>query len=376
MTKAAPEPRRVLMTVDAVGGVWTYALELAAGLAPLGVEVLLASMGPRPSAAQRAAAAALPNVRLEVSGYRLEWMDDAWDDVEEAGDWLLELACDFQADLIHLNGYVHAARPWGCPVLVCAHSCVLSWWEAVKRAPAPPEWDEYQRRVERGLAAADLVVAPTRAIMEALQGHYAFSTPRQVIPNGREVSRFQRAASKQPVIMAGGRLWDEAKNIALLQAAAPRLRWPVHVAGAGQWQESGDAIGPVDGVRMLGQLRPEQMAEALLGASIYAAPARYEPFGLGILEAALAGAALVLADIPSLRENWDGAAVFVSPWEAEEWITALNGLAKDPPALAQLSAAAKARAQHFSQKSFIRAYAQTYRELTASSRLTLHPSCV
>ena len=41
-------------------------------------------------------------------------------------------------------------------------------------------------------------------------------------------------------------------------------------------------------------------------ASIYALPARYEPFGLSILEAALSGAALVLGDIPSLREVWGG----------------------------------------------------------------------
>ena len=34
-------------------------------------------------------------------------------------------------------------------------------------------------------------------------------------------------------------------------------------------------------------------------------PARYEPFGLSILEAALSGCALVLGDLPSLRELWD-----------------------------------------------------------------------
>ena len=48
---------KILMTADAVGGVWTYALDLAVGLAPRGVEVVLAVLGPAPSPRQRAAAA-------------------------------------------------------------------------------------------------------------------------------------------------------------------------------------------------------------------------------------------------------------------------------------------------------------------------------
>jgi hypothetical protein len=34
-------PRRVLMTTDAVGGVWTYSLELARGLSDVGVSAIL-----------------------------------------------------------------------------------------------------------------------------------------------------------------------------------------------------------------------------------------------------------------------------------------------------------------------------------------------
>src|SRR5205085_8494205 len=65
----------VLMTVDAVGGVWSYALTLCAALP--GVRFVLALMGPAASVAQRAAAARLGNVVLEEAPYRLEWMDGA-----------------------------------------------------------------------------------------------------------------------------------------------------------------------------------------------------------------------------------------------------------------------------------------------------------
>ncbi len=47
------QPLKILMTADAVGGVWRYSLDLIDGLAKHGVSVLLASMGPRPSEDQK-----------------------------------------------------------------------------------------------------------------------------------------------------------------------------------------------------------------------------------------------------------------------------------------------------------------------------------
>src|SRR5947209_4436730 len=137
---------RVLMTADTVGGVWTYVMDLARALDPHGVEVVLATMGARASADQRAAAHACRNVRLIESDYKLEWMQSPWEDVERAGDWLLELEHRFAPDLVHLNGYVHAALPWSASVLVVGHSCVRSWFTAVKGS-VPAEWDEYTQRV-------------------------------------------------------------------------------------------------------------------------------------------------------------------------------------------------------------------------------------
>ena len=56
-------PLTVLMTADAVGGVWHYALALCAALPE--IRFVLAVMGPMPSAAQRDAAGRLDNVVLE-----------------------------------------------------------------------------------------------------------------------------------------------------------------------------------------------------------------------------------------------------------------------------------------------------------------------
>ncbi|HYP18243.1 MAG TPA: glycosyltransferase, partial [Opitutus sp.] len=153
-----PPPRRILMTADTVGGVWTYALDLCRGLAAHDIQVVLATMGGVPNAHQRAEVAALGSaVQLHESDYLLEWMDDPWRDVAAAGEWLLELERIHAPDVVHLNGYAHAALPWSSPTLVVAHSCVYSWWRAVKREAPPDHWHTYHTAVRRGLEHADLV---------------------------------------------------------------------------------------------------------------------------------------------------------------------------------------------------------------------------
>ena len=131
---------KILMTTDTVGGVWTYAIELSAELARQGIQVGLATMGDPPRAQQRREAHAIPGLNLFESTYRLEWMDDPWDDVKQAGEWLLYLEEMMRPDVVHLNGYAHGALPFKAPTVVVAHSCVLSWYRAVKGTAAPASW--------------------------------------------------------------------------------------------------------------------------------------------------------------------------------------------------------------------------------------------
>jgi glycosyltransferase involved in cell wall biosynthesis len=341
---------KILMTADAVGGVWTYALELARGLAPHGVEFTIATMGPRPTAAQQRQAAQLPNVSLRESDYRLEWMDAPWREVDAAGEWLRALAAELAPDLIHLNGYSHAALRWPAPVLVVAHSCVLSWWRAVKNEPAPNDWNEYRERVAVGLRAADFVVAPSGSMLATLAQNYGSFPRRGVIPNGRDERHFW-IGKKEPLIFAAGRFWDEAKNLAALQEAAAVVDWPLRIAG------SEGAAG--DLVR-LGFLSAEEVAGWLARASIFCLPARYEPFGLSALEAAFSGCALVLGDIASLREIWQDAALFVDPNDPAAIAATLQSLIRDRAQRAELALRARERARQFRLKKMADRYLSLY----------------
>ncbi|HEX9082267.1 MAG TPA: glycosyltransferase family 4 protein [Holophagaceae bacterium] len=350
------------MTTDAVGGVWDYSLELAAGLARSGVDIVLATMGPPPGPQQRARAEAIPGLTLVEGNYRLEWMPDSDLDVVRAGRWLLGLEKRIAPDLIHVNGYAHAALPWRAPCLVVAHSCVLSWWRAVKGEEAPREWHLYARRVEAGLRAAAAVVAPTGAMLRILQEIYGPLARTVTIWNGRRPGGYAPAA-KENFIFGAGRLWDEAKNLAVLQELAPDLSWPVVLAGSWQRPEGGGR--PPAGVRFLGRLPPEEMAFWQGRAAVYALPARYEPFGLSILEAALSGCALVLGDIPTLRELWEGAALFVPPDDRDRLRAALEELAVAPARRARLGRAARERARSYTSERMTAVYLELYGEVAS-----------
>jgi glycosyltransferase involved in cell wall biosynthesis len=328
---------RVLMTADAVGGVWTYACDLAAAL---DAEVTIATMGPPPPESGE---------NVVVSTFALEWEDDPWEDVDRAGAWLLELEEELEPDLVHLNGYAHGALPWRAPVVVAAHSDVVSWWWAVHAEPPPERYARYRSAVEAGLRAADAVVAPTHAVLDDLRRHYRLCRERVVVPNGS--SFVPGEARKEPFVLGLGRFWDEAKNIAALERARTSSRWPIVTAGEGT---------------PLGRLDRDEVRALLARASVFAAPAKYEPFGLGILEAARSGCALVLGDIPSLREVWGDAAVFAAPDDDEAIAAALRLVARDEELRLELAERARRRAARYSVDAMAAGYTRVYERVLSA----------
>jgi glycogen synthase len=357
---------KVLMTTDTLGGVWTYTLELARDLGHRGVEVAVATMGSPLTRAQRKQASELQNCSFYESRYKLEWMQNCWRDAERAGEWLLELERRLEPDVIHLNGYVHGALRWRTPVLVVAHSCVLSWWRAVHGCDAPAEWTEYSKRVRLGLRSADYVVAPTEAMLACVREHYGVSAPTAVISNARSLARFS-PGEKRRFVLSAGRVWDKAKNIRAVERAAENLACPVYVAGDYAHPEGKETYRPRN-VRHLGALQPEALAVWYSAASVYALPAFYEPFGLSVLEAALSGCALVLSDISSLVEIWEGAALFVPPTDVQALADSINMLMEDDSLRQLLAHKARARASRFTAQRMGEAYQRLYTELVAAAK--------
>ncbi|KAA0123419.1 glycosyltransferase [Methylobacterium sp. P1-11] len=338
-----PAPH-VLMSADAVGGVWQYSLDLAAGLIRQGLAVTVAVLGPAPSEARIAAAQADTGACIRVTGLPLDWTAETPGAVLDAAAALARLAREIGADLVHLHSPAMALADFSVPVAAVCHSCVATWWDAVETGPLPADLAWRHDLTARGCRAADALLAPTRAHALATARVCGLAQPPVVVRNGRAPRSVpQRAAV--PVAFTAGRLWDRAKNATALDRLAGRLSVPLRAAGS---------VGGPNGARvetrhlqLLGRLDDAGIAAELAGRPVFVSLARYEPFGLAALEAAASGCALVLSDRPGFRELWDGAAAFVGADDDAAAAKAVQALLDDPARREAAGAAAADRAARY-----------------------------
>jgi glycosyltransferase involved in cell wall biosynthesis len=361
-------PLRLFLTADAVGGVWTYALDLARALAPEGVETTLAVLGPDPDEAQVADAAAIPRLRLLLTDLPLDWTAADADEVVDAAHELASLAEEAGADIVHLHSGALADAAFPAPVVVSCHSCVATWWAAVRSGPLPDDFLWRAKLVGKGYRAADALIAPTAAFAKLTARTYGLPQAPAVVHNGRRVlpQRQDRPAFASSFAFTAGRLWDDGKNIAALDRAAART--PILILAAGPVEGPNGARIVLENVKALGPLSEDEVARWLKPAPVFVSAARYEPFGLAVLEAAQAGCALVLSDIPTFRELWQGAALFVPPDDDHTIAAAIDGLVKEQALRADLGATARERALRYSVEAMAAGVLATYRSLVQRGR--------
>lgn len=357
---------KILMTTDNIGGVWTYAIELAKGLKKCGDEVFLAVIGNSLTQNQKMELQGIPHSSFSA---KQEWMENPWDDVQKAGKWLLQLKQKVKPDVMHFNSYALAALNWQVPIIVTLHSCVLTWWEAVKNEHAPANWQLYRQNISKGIKNADVVVAPSNAMLNAAEKYYGPFLNKKRIYNGRNATNFH-AAEKEKFIFSMGRIWDEAKNVKLITEAASKINYPVFIAGKYQ---AGELTDPVSNVYMLGQLNGEQIADWLSFAAIYLLPAKYEPFGYTFVEAAFSGCALIGGNIGSLREIWNDAMLYADTTNAGKLAEQVNRLMEDEEKLQIMQSRASRHAnQFYTTEKMVMKYSMLYKKLVNEKVMLQH----
>jgi glycosyltransferase involved in cell wall biosynthesis len=367
---------RVLITTDTIGGVWTYTRELAIGLLEAGCEVAIVSVGPLPSAEQQKWLQQLgqqwPN-KTWFAGKEcsLEWMQKNGDCYFNSEGFLLECVRYFNPDIFHSSQFCYGALPINIPKIVIAHSDIFSWWHSCRGGyPEDSEWlRNYISSVHRGIKGADIVIAPTKWMLEQVKAFYGPVKSTAVVFNGRKVSVFSNLSRKLQAITAG-RLWDEAKNIQLL--ADIDTPFPLYAIGDCSFENEREGSRDTGQVHFLERIEEEALIQLFAQSSIYIITSCYEPFGLAAVEAALAGCAIVANDIPSLREVWGNAAVYFPCNNAAILSSILGWLAEDRRSLALAAKKANARAKTcFSREQMIEKYLGIYQQLLGTG-VTCH----
>ncbi|URD60793.1 glycosyltransferase family 4 protein [Sphingomonas sp. KRR8] len=356
--------RRLLLTTDAVGGVWTYSLDLAREVAAQDdMVVLLAVLGPAPNAEQLDAAAAIPGLQLIDTGLPLDWTAGSAEEVRAAANALALLAEQSGADLVQIHAPALALASYPVPVITVVHSCVATWWSAIRSGSLPADLAWRRDLATEGLRRSDLLAAPSRSFATALRDTYGLKHAPIDVPNGRVPLTAGSEIAPGGFVLTTGRLWDEGKNIATFDQAAALTALPFRAAGASEGP-NGAAI-QLRHAEALGQVDESTLTALLSKRPIFVSPARYEPFGLSVLEAAQAGCPLVLSDIPTFRELWDGAALFADT--AEQIAAAVERLTGEDEAR-RFGDAARTRATRFSPQATARAMLTHYNSLLGRER--------
>jgi len=363
----------VLITSDTVGGVWTYTQELVTGLVHARHHVTLVSFGKLPVPHQTAWMQNLPGLDYRPTEYRLEWMEIAERDIEESKRYLELLIQEVKPDVLHFSQYCYGDLVTNIPKVVVAHSDIVSWWAAVHgHVPEDAPWmRSYRETVSRGLRGADLVVAPSRWMLDQISKYYLQPAAEQVIYNGRTPSLFDPDAHKDDSVLSVGRVWDPAKNVSLLMQREQEAR--VSIVGwerePGREDRQRSVHAPAN-VTLMGAKSQVELRKMYAEAAIYAASSRYEPFGLAPLEAALSRCALVLNDNPVFHELWDDAGIFFNKDDAEDCAKRIDELRRDPDLRTDYASRAyNTGCEKFAASRMVEQYEKAYQELASTVRL-------
>ncbi len=164
-------------------------------------------------------------------------------------------------------------------------------------------------------------------------------------------------------VLAVGTL-EPRKNLPRLVAAYSALprdlqeAHPLVVVGARGWQ-TGPTLAALrslgDRCLILGSVSDSALAELYRRCAVFCYPSLGEGFGLPVLEAMAAGAAVITSNVSSLPEVAGDAAEYADPLDTASITAALDRVLRSPARSFELRERGIARARRFSWASFARA---------------------
>ena len=204
-------------------------------------------------------------------------------------------------------------------------------------------------------AAAKTVVAPL-GVAASLQNTSATTTSAYDGDATAELERLPEAG----FVLAVGTL-EPRKNLPRLVAAYSRLdeaiqaRHALVVTGRTGW-ETGETLRALRSLGerciTLGYVSDAQLAELYRRCAVFCYPSLGEGFGLPVLEAMAAGAAVVTSGISSLPEVGGDAAEYVDPLSTESIAAGLRRVLEDEQLRSSLGERGRRRAGEFSWERF------------------------
>lgn len=235
-----------------------------------------------------------------------------------------------------------------------------------------------------GRSQAAFTCLSNHSARQAHQLGLASSDQLRVVPNGIDPNEFQPTEDRrrqardrwgldeeETMVLTVGRLAAEKGQDVLLEAMArledrhPELR--LLVAGTGNRKGLLERSASVpENLRFVGYV--EEVASLYWAADLYVHPARYEGFGLAVLEAMAAGCPVVASRVGGIPELLGEAGVMVPPDRVERLSDAIEKILANKDRQRHLSRQAQDRAREFDLDRMLDRYDRIYRETLGTGR--------
>jgi glycosyltransferase involved in cell wall biosynthesis len=316
---------------------------------------------------------------------------EAWEDdsLDERFTWRLIAARD---PLWH----IHAARAANklCDVLLSSNSYLTTFFTRIPTVPIVYDMVTFEPSMRPNLRSSLIerltlgpavrrstaLLAISQATADALVARFPKAAGRTVVaPLGvtpalsKELEPEDAAALPTAgFVLAVGTL-EPRKNLPRLVEAYGELSeelqraHPLVVVGALGW-ETGATLNALRSLgercTMLGYVSDEALAELYRRCAVFCYPSLGEGFGLPVLEAMAAGAAVITSNLSSLPEVGGEAVEYVNPHDTNSIAESLRRLLADQTRRADLGQRAGARAQTFSWERFAEITLETLERAT------------
>lgn len=196
----------------------------------------------------------------------------------------------------------------------------------------------------------------------------------EVLYNGVDLDAYRSAQpwpTERPAVLFLGR-HEERKGLDVLLAAVEQMTLDIDVWVAGTGPDTAALRarhGADPRIQWLGRIDDDEKYRRLAAATVFCAPSlRGESFGVVLVEAMAAGAAVVASGLDGYRnvatDRRD--ALLVPPGDVAALAGALDEVLRDGALRDRLVAAGSRRAEDFSMVALARRYEQLYRQLAGS----------
>jgi glycosyltransferase involved in cell wall biosynthesis len=265
-----------------------------------------------------------------------------------------------RGDRVHATTPLAPARSHGLVVTVFD---AVPWTHPETLTPRGVSW--HRQMVGRAVDRAEAIVTLSAAVADDLIGIFPALADRikvvgpgvttLVSPPDAQARRRRWGVPDRYVLSVATLEPRKGLDVLVTALALPAARGAhLVVVGSPGWggvdlmSFAAQAGVSADRVHVLGRVGDDDLAAAIAGAAVLAAPSRSEGFGLPVLEAMAAGVPVVVSDAPALVELAGGVGLVVPRDDPARLAAALGEVLGDDAAAAGLAEAGRRRAADFS----------------------------